>query len=163
LVLVPTEMPHTWASTAAVDALQPHTAVVVWFAGDWALRLADTCPEYGGLRKLLRRAASGLSFAPPAGEKMEAQLAGLLATSPRKRLQAAVDLLSELADMEAAPLATPQKASRITQDESTQLNRVLAVLHKRFAEPLRVQDLCAAGNLSERSLHRLFVRHLGRT
>jgi len=66
-----------------------------------------------------------------------------------------------LADAEAAPLATPLKAARITQDESTQLNRILGVLHKRFADPLRVKELCAVGNLSERSLHRLFVRHLG--
>jgi len=34
-------------------------------------------------------------------------------------------------------------------------------LHERFAEPIRMHDLCAAGNMSERSLHRLFVRHLG--
>jgi transcriptional regulator GlxA family with amidase domain len=70
-------------------------------------------------------------------------------------------LLAELADMYAVPLATPQKATRITPDESTQLNRILDVLHKRFAEPIRVQDLCTVGNISERSLHRLFVRHLG--
>jgi AraC-like DNA-binding protein len=161
LVLVPTEMPHTWASTNAVDESQPHTAVVVWFAGAWALHLADVCPEYSSLRKLLKKAATGLSFASPAGEKMEAHLPGLLSTSPRERLQTALELLTELAEMDAVPLATPQKAAPITHDESTQLNRILEVLHKRFAVPLRVHDLCAAGNLSERSLHRLFVRHLG--
>jgi len=161
LVLVPTEMPHTWASTSAIDESRPHTAVVVWFAEAWALHLADVCPEYSGLRKLLKNAATGLSFTSPAGENMESRLSGLLSTSPRKRLQAALDLLTELADMHAVPLATPQKAAPITQDESTQLNRILDVLHKRFAEPLRVQDLCAAGNMSERSLHRLFMRHLG--
>jgi AraC-like DNA-binding protein len=161
LVLVPTEMPHTWASTNAIDESQPHTAIVVWFAGAWAQHLAEVCPEYAGLRKLLKRADTGLSFAAQAGEKMESHLTGLLSTSPRKRLQTALDLLTELADMDAVPLATPQKAAPITQDESAQLNRILAVLHKRFAEPLRVQDLCAVGNLSERSLHRLFVRHLG--
>ncbi|MFL6447318.1 MAG: helix-turn-helix domain-containing protein [Bryobacteraceae bacterium] len=58
-------------------------------------------------------------------------------------------------------LATPQKAAPITADESAQLNRILDLLHKRFAEPIRVQDVRAVGNLSERSLHRLFVRHLG--
>ncbi len=161
LVLVPTEMPHTWASTNAIDESKPHTAVVVWFTRDWALHLADVCPEYSSLRKLLGRAAAGLSFDSPAGEKMESRLPDLLSISPRQRLQAAVDLLIELADMDAVPLATPQKAAPITQDESTQLNRILDVLHKRFAEPLRVRDLCAAGNISERSLHRLFVRHLG--
>ncbi len=92
---------------------------------------------------------------------MESHLSGLLSTSPRERLQTALDLVTELAEMDAVPLATPQKVARITPDESTQLNRILDVLHKRFAEPLRVQDLCAFGNMSERSLHRLFVRHLG--
>jgi AraC-like DNA-binding protein len=161
LVLVPTEMPHTWASTNAINETRPHTAIVVWFAGDWALHLAEVCPEYSGLRKLLKRSTTALTFAASAAEKMESHLSGLLSSAPRKRLQAALDLLTELADMEAAPLATPQKTARITQDESAQLNRILDVLHKRFAEPLRAQDLCAVGNMSERSLHRLFVRHLG--
>ena len=58
------------------------------------------------------------------------------------------------------PLTTPQKAARITADESAQLKRVLDLLHERFAEPIRMRHLCAAGNISERSLHRLFVRHL---
>lgn len=161
LVLVPTEMPHTWASTNAIDESRPHTAVVVWFAGAWALHLAEVCPEYSSLRKLLKRATTGLSFTPAAGEKVESHLPRLLSNSPRERLQTALELLTDLADMEAVALATPQTAVRISPDESTQLNRILDVLHKRFAEPLRAQDLCAAGNLSERSLHRLFVRHLG--
>ena len=42
-----------------------------------------------------------------------------------------------------------------------QLTRVLDLLHKRFAESLRVEDLCSVGNLSPRSLHRLFARHVG--
>ena len=161
LVLVPTEMPHTWASTNAIDESQPHTAIVIWFAGDWALHLAEVCPEYSSLRKLLRRATTALSFPSPAGEKMESRLPRLLSTSPRERLQTALDLLTELADMDAVPLATPQTEARITPDESAQLKRILDVLHKRFAEPLRLQDLCAVGNMSERSLHRLFGRHLG--
>jgi len=157
LVLVPTEMPHTWASTTAIDESQPHTAVVVWFTADWALHLADVCPEYSPLRKLIKRSSAGLSFAPKAGKKMEARLSALLSTSPRERLQTVLDLLTELADTDALPLATPH---RTAPDESNQLNRIVDVLHKRFAEPLRVQDLCAVGNMSERSLHRLFVRHL---
>ena len=102
LVLVPTEMPHTWASTSAIDESKPHTAVVVWFAGDWALHLADLCPEYAGLRKLLARATTGLSFRSPAGGKMDSYLSSLLSNSPRERLQAALELLAELVDREAA-------------------------------------------------------------
>lgn len=161
LVLVPSGMPHTWASTNAVDESQPHTAVVVWFAGDWALKVADLFPEFAAIRKLLKKSAAGLSFAPSVGEKMESHLRGLLSATPRERLGTALDLLTELAESGAVPLATPLAAGRITPDESTQLTRILNLLHKRFADPLHVKDLCAAGNVSERTLHRLFVRHLG--
>ena len=161
LVLVPSEMPHTWASTKAIDDSQPHAAVVIWFMSSWALQMADTCPEFSSLHKLLGQAAAGLSFSSSAGEMMESQLPGLLSRSPRERVRAAQDVLAELADMDAVPLATPQKATRYSADEGTQLNRVLNVLHKRFAEPLRVKELCAVANMSERTLHRLFVRHFG--
>jgi AraC-like DNA-binding protein len=161
LVLIPSEMPHTWASVAAVDEAGPHVAIVIWFTERWALQLADSCPEYSSLRRLLARAAGGLSFSHSAGEMMESRLPGLLSNSSRNRLQTALEILAELAEMDAVPLATPQKADRITADESAQLKRVLDLLHRRFAEPVRMRDLCAVGNMSERSLHRLFARHLG--
>ena len=154
-------MPHTWASVRAVDESSPHVAIVVWFTEAWALQLADTCPEYCALRKLLERAAGGLSFPSSAGKMMEARLPGLLSNSPSDRLRTALDIFNELAAIDAFPLATPQKATRISADESAQLRRVLDMLHSRFAEPIRMRDLCAIGNMSERSLHRLFVRHLG--
>jgi AraC-like DNA-binding protein len=162
LVLVPSEAPHTWASTKAIDESKPHVAIVVWFTEPWALQMADVCPEYSSLRKLLRRAAGGLSFPSSAGETMATRMSGLLSNTARERLQTVLDLLSELADTDAVPLATPPKgAPPITADDSAQLNRILNLLHKQFADPIRVQDLCAVGNMSERSLHRLFVRHLG--
>ncbi len=161
LVLIPSEMPHTWASVKAVDESGPHVAIVVWFTEAWALQLADICPEYSALRKLLERASGGLSFPFSAGELMESRLPGLLSDSPRDRLRAALDILTELAATDALPLASIRNANRITADESAQLKRVLDLLHRHFAEPIRMRDLCAVGNMSERSLHRLFVRHLG--
>ncbi len=161
LVLVPSDMPHTWASTSAIDESLPHTAVVVWFTGTWALRLAEVCPEFSGLRRLLKRAATGLSFPRTAGARMESRLPELLSDSPLQRLETALELMNELADVEAAPLATQITARPEASIESEQLTRVLNLLHKRFAESIRVEDLCSVGNLSPRSLHRLFVRHVG--
>jgi AraC-like DNA-binding protein len=161
LVLVPSEMPHTWASTKAIDDSRPHVAIVVWFTESWALQLTDVCPEYSSLRKLLKRAVGALSFPRQAGERMESRLPGLLSDCSRERLRTALDVLTGLSEVEAVALATPQKSAPITVDESAQLNRILDFLHKRFADPIRVQDVCAVGNLSERSLHRLLIRHLG--
>lgn len=162
LVLSPSNMPHTWASSEAIDETAPHVAIVVWFTEAWGLQVAAACPEYASLPRLLRRASRGLSFPASAGRMMESRLPGLLSSSARERLRAALDVLVELADTDAEPLATaPQKAVAANVDESAQLNRVLDLLHRRFAEPIRMRDLCEAGNLSERSLHRLFVRHVG--
>jgi AraC-like DNA-binding protein len=154
-------MPHTWASTTAIDETQPHTAIVIWFTKAWALRLADVCPEFSALGKLPGRATPGLHFGAPAGARMEARLTPLLGASPRERLLTTLELLTELADTTGTPLATHTTTWPMGSDEALQLTRVLAVLHTRFAERIRIEDLCAAGNLSPRTLHRLFVRHLG--
>lgn len=78
LVLVPSDMPHTWASTATLDEENPHTAIVIWFSGAWALQVAEILPEYGNLRKLLRNSATGLAFSQDAATRMVALQEGLL-------------------------------------------------------------------------------------
>ena len=92
---------------------------------------------------------------------MEARLPELLSDSPHQRLQAALETLTELAEAESTPLATQITVRPEASNDSEQLTRVLNLLHKRFAEPIRVDDLCSVGNLSPRSLHRLFVHHVG--
>jgi AraC-like DNA-binding protein len=207
LVLVPPDMPHTWASTEPIDAREPQVAIVVWFSGDWARRIADCCPEFAALRTLLRRGAPGLRFANEAATMMRGQRDALLDESARVRLGAVLDVLAYLAEAEAEPLASPaahRRGARRTgvQDarlgrtleaapgasstlsapsalsaqraigapavaqggsasEAERLNRVLDLLDRRFHEPLRVAELCDVANLSERSLHRYFLRHVG--
>jgi AraC-like DNA-binding protein len=199
LVLVPPDMPHTWASIEPIDPREPQVAIVVWFSGDWARRVADCCPEFAALRTLLRRAAPGLRFAGEATALMRDRLAALLDESPRVRLGAVLEVLaflSELSGAESAPLASPavyrQRGPRtgiaganapkkVTREvvasgsgtpmltaaaggsasEAERLNRVLDLLDRRFHEPLRIAELCDVANLSERSLHRYFVRHVG--
>jgi AraC-like DNA-binding protein len=203
LVLVPPDMPHTWASTEPIDAREPQVAIVVWFSGDWARRMADCCPEFAALRTLLRRGAPGLRFANEAATMMRGQRDALLDESPRVRLGAVLEVLAFLAEAESEPLASPAAhrrtgvhdarrggavqtvpgtsstpsapsplaSQRVTgaptvtpggsASEAERLNRVLDLLDRRFHEPLRVAELCDVANLSERSLHRYFLRHVG--
>lgn len=81
LVLVPPNLPHTWASNRSIDDTQPEVAIVVWFDGAWVRRLADVCPEYNGLCDLLRRAACGLAFEDGAGAHMREHLDQLLSAT----------------------------------------------------------------------------------
>lgn len=166
LVLVPPDLPHTWASNRSIDPGVPQVAIVVWFSGDWARRLADCCPEYEPLRRLLRRGASGLAFAPEAGLAVSQQLAALLSQSPRERLSAVLNVLCELADMDATPLASPAafgqgQVGRPSGHEPERLNRALSVIDARFADRLTLRELAEAATLSERTLNRYFVQHLG--
>ncbi|MEA3130475.1 MAG: hypothetical protein QOF46_2270 [Paraburkholderia sp.] len=164
LVLVPPDLPHTWASNRSIEPSSPQVAIVIWFDGEWARRMADCCPEYEPLRKLLRRAACGLAFEPPAGQWMRGQLDSLLSSGARERLGAALDILCTLADAPGQPLASPSafnQASGPSGHEPERINRVLSMIDAHFAEPLRLADLCAAASLSERTLTRYFVQHIG--
>ena len=165
LVLVPPDLPHTWASNRSIDASSPQVATVIWFDGDWARRMADCCREYEPLRKLLRRAACGLSFEPSAGEWMRSRLDQLLSNRARERLSVTLDILCTLADAPGQPLASPsafdQAKTGPSGHEPERINRVLSLIDARFAEPLRMSDLCEAASLSERTLTRYFVQHIG--
>jgi AraC-like DNA-binding protein len=66
-----------------------------------------------------------------------------------------------LAESEAMTLATQASSRPESSSESRQLARVLDRLHERFAESIRIEELCSVASLSARSLHRLFMRHLG--
>jgi AraC-like DNA-binding protein len=167
LVLVPPDLAHTWSSNRSLDPAQPQVAIVLWFDGAWARRLADCCPEYEALHRLLRRGACGLCFPQSEAQAMRERLPDLLAPQPRRRLGAALDLLCRLADAPAQALASPGAfagpagAGAATGHEPERINRVLALMESRLAEPLRIADLCAAAHWSPRSLHRYFLQHLG--
>jgi transcriptional regulator GlxA family with amidase domain len=92
---------------------------------------------------------------------MESRMPELLSESPLERLHATQELLCELADTEATALATHVVSRHGSYGESAQLARVLDRLHRGFAESIRIEELCSVANLSARSLHRLFMRHLG--
>jgi AraC-like DNA-binding protein len=165
LVLVPPNLPHTWASNRSIDPADSEVAIVIWFDGAWVRRLADVCPEYNGLCDLLRRAACGLAFEEGAGTRMRKHLDRLLSSNPRERLQAALDILDALSGTPATPLASPSafdaQAGSAGGHEPEQINRVLALIETQFSRPLRLSALAKASGLSERSLTRHFTQHLG--
>jgi AraC-like DNA-binding protein len=161
LVLIPSDMPHTWASKEAIDPNFPHQAIVIWFTERWAAQIAELCPEYAAISHLLSRAGGALSFGSKEADAMLSIRTELLSNSSSTRLHAALSLLTELASSEGIPLVAAPTTSPAADDDMAQLNRVLDHLHKKYAEPIRVQDLCAIGNMSARTLHRFFVNHIG--
>jgi len=161
LVLIPPDMPHTWTSRAAIDRTSPHQAVVLRFTEKWAFQIAGLCPEYRAIAQLLNRSARTLSFGHAEAELMRKRMPELLSDSSPVRLHAALALLAELSEFEGTPLASIAKPQYASRDGSPKLDRVLDLLHNHYSEQIRVEDLCAAGNMSPRTLHRVFAGHLG--
>ncbi len=161
LVLIPSDMPHTWASTSAIDPSLPHQAIVLWFAEKWALQIAELCPEYAAIGGLLRRSRGALSFGRQEAELVVKRMPELLSDFPSIRLHAALAVLTELADAEGTPLVSVTKRRPVSRDARQQLDRILDMLHKHYAERIGVEDLCAVGNMSPRTLHRVFVNQCG--
>lgn len=162
LALVPSDMPHTWASTATLHPSDLHTAIVIWFSGHWALQMAQVCPEYAAIRRLLRKASTGLEFPQATAKRVASRLDQILSESPQSRLHATLDLLVTLADVNSVSLSkTAMTVPSAADSEPAQFTRVLQYLHQKFEEPIRIDALCKVGNMSARSLHRLFVKHTG--
>ena len=162
LALVPSDMPHTWASTATLRRHEPHTAIVIWFSGQWAQQMAKVCPEYAAIRRLLRNGSTGLEFPPATAKLVVDRLDQILSESPQSRLHATLDLLVTLADVKALNLSkTEMTVPRSEDSEPAQFTRVLQHIHGQFQAPIRIDGLCDVGNISARSLHRLFVKHTG--
>ncbi|WP_293765213.1 helix-turn-helix domain-containing protein [uncultured Aquitalea sp.] len=167
LVLLPPDLPHSWASdkSGPEDETQENEeALVIWFDGDWARRLASCCPEYAALPRLLRQAGCGLAFEESAAREALAKRQRLLSPEPATRLAAALELLCALADAPARPLASPGafiKGGQPSGRQPERVNRLLATMEARLAEALTVDELAALANLSPRSLHRYFQQHLG--
>jgi hypothetical protein len=133
LVLVPPDMPHTWASTATLEQAQPHTAIVIWSARNWALQLAELCLEYSALRRLLQNASTGLAFTPEIAADVEKQLPHLLSDLPQVRLHAALNLLVKIAGERATNLSRTATTIPASNDgEPAQLTRVLIIFTNAF-------------------------------
>jgi AraC-like DNA-binding protein len=99
------------------------------------------------------------------GAATHARVDGLLAGAPRERLAAALNILCTLAEAPGEALASPAafggRAEGPSGYEPERINRVLSMIDSRFAEPLRLAELCEAANVSERSLARYFEQHIG--
>ena len=86
---------------------------------------------------------------------MRERIDQLLSSAARERLAATLDILCMLADSPGEPLASPSafndRDGGPSGHEPERINRVLSLIEARFAEPLRLSELCAAASLSERS------------
>ncbi|MEO1236398.1 MAG: AraC family transcriptional regulator [Planctomycetota bacterium] len=161
LVLLGPNLPHTWHSRAASDA------VVVQFNADRLGGGMLDSPEGAAVGELLRRAGRGLAF-PGGGAVLRERTAELPELQGWARVCALLDVLGRLAeaagvDGGAEVLSDPAHVVPPRDDDRRRIDRVCRLLAERFTGPIAQGEAADAVGLSPASFSRFFRRMTGRT
>lgn len=159
LVLVGSNLPHSWVSDKKLSPSKPYTALVVWFDMDWLKQLAASSPELSPIAKLSDRMHRGLKFSPGVSAAVRGQYQELFEMPPEETLLGFLPILSQLAKDEGAlPLASKQMAN-VRGQQSQPMDRVWNHIHQHYGQSIRVQDLADVAALSTSGLNRMFKKH----
>ena len=160
LVLLGPNLPHTWASRAAVRVGEPHVALVLWFDSEWAHRMTNGFVEFRKVDDLLARARRGLLFSVQLSTAVRDAYTRLFEQSPVERLLGLMRLLNQLADDGSGrPLASDLFRPSQQTDNRERIDRVLGHIHEHYTEELTLQELADVAALSVSGLHRMFRKH----
>ncbi|KQT92477.1 helix-turn-helix domain-containing protein [Rhizobium sp. Leaf453] len=164
LVLVDSNLPHTWCSAERIDATQPHVALVLWFRPEWVAALDGAFTELGAARRMLMASGPGLKFSADIATRARPMIEAVFTQPPADRLLSVIRILTLLAaDDNVKPLSSTVAVPTTGQGDRTRLDRVLDHIHLNYAAPLSVDALADIAALSPSGLHRLFGRHLHMT
>ena len=161
LVLLGSNLPHTWASRQAIRRDEPHVALVLWFDPAWAETLTSGFEEFRDVKDLLARARRGVHFPASVTNALREQYEALFEQPPVDRLLGLLALLSRLAfERDGRPLASELFRPSHPVDNRDQIDRVLSHIHAHYAHSLSLRDLADVAALSESGLHRMFQKHV---
>jgi AraC-like DNA-binding protein len=159
LVLIGSGIPHSWHSREAIDAAQPHVALVAWFTREWVAGMTTLFPETARIGGMLARATQGLCFGQDARDEVAPLIEAMRTTTPARRLVLLISALVTLCqDTEAVALANiPAEPVALSADP--RMARVLTHLHNHFAEHVSIGGMAELACISTSAFHRLFRRH----
>jgi len=160
LVLVGPGIPHSWHSREAVDAQQPHTALVIWFTQEWLSGLAAAMPELAQTAGFIQRGAQGLRFGQEASAAAAPSILAMRTAAPPERLLLLLKVLVELShDGQAVALSNIPHAAQQQSAMEPRIVRALNYLHGHFAEPVSASSMAEIACISVSGFHRMFRRH----
>ncbi|WP_183861076.1 MULTISPECIES: AraC family transcriptional regulator [unclassified Rhizobium] len=164
LVLVGPNLPHTWSSREKIAPSAPHVALVTWFHPDWTQRLAQTSVELRAIEAMLARADRGLQFSHGAAIAIRPLYESLFVAAPTERLFTLLAILHQLSgDTSSQPLATTSPPRETAGENRERIDRLLNHIHMNYGRPIALAELADIAALSLSGLHRLFLKHTGKT
>jgi AraC-like DNA-binding protein len=168
LVLVGSNVPHFWQSDARYFAGDPTISaelVLTQFLPD-LLGEGFTLSEFTAIRQLIARAQQGIKF----GERARRHAGPLLLELTKEggpgaaRLLGLLHVLNFLALTDDYTLLSRIGHPSLLNDASTvRLRRVCSFLLDHYLEPIRLSEVAALANMSEKAFCRFFKRGTQKT
>jgi len=164
LVLVGSNLPHTWSSSEKLDPAAPHVALVVWFRQEWIEAITRSSVELGAVAALVARAGTGLRFSTGSAIALADDFKRLFDLPAPQRLLALLAILGRLADdAEIEPLSSEALVPMERDAGGERIDRVLTHIHQSYTQEIRLEELAGIAALSVSGTHRLFRRHMRAT
>lgn len=163
LVLVGSNLPHTWQSSKE-RSLAPHGAVVVQFKKDFLGKSFTMSPEFQPMDHLLKRSQRGLLFSGEEAERAERLILELPDLSGMDRLIRLLEVFSNLTRCQGIqPLAGAHYLPALAMRDSHRINRLADLFDKHLHEPITQARAASLAHMSPSTFSRFFKRVTGRT
>lgn len=157
LVLIGSELPHTFVSTTPPD----QEAVVVQFGPDFLGSGFFRLPEFIDIGQLLDRSAAGLAFEPDSA--IAARLSGLTELPGPERTVELLRILLLLAGCKARSLVGGGYRRPADHASRVRIDAVSRFLAEAYTRPVRLAEVAAVAHLAPAACSRFFRRVMGHT
>lgn len=167
LVLLGSNLPHTWASEIdAPNTGKPHRAVVVQFTTDFLGREFFHKPELQAVNHLLDRARRGLQVHGTTRDEVAPLVIAMETMQGLPRLIALMRVLDRLANADAGefrPLSSPEFVPSLRKMDQQRIDTVCQHIHARSISAISLSEIAAMVHMSPSTFSRFFKRTMGRT
>jgi AraC-like DNA-binding protein len=165
LALLGPNLPHAWQFEASASGVRRELhAVIVYFREDSLGADFLQRPEAAAIRRLLQRAATGLSVR---GRTRRAAAALLTAMAAHEGFQRVLDLLQLLhllaGSDELVPICSAGFLPKLPDQNGERLRKVCELIQERIAEPLHRDEIAKLAHFSPGAFSRFFKARTGKT
>jgi AraC-like DNA-binding protein len=161
LVLLGSNLPHTWMSKDRVCEAAPHVAHVLWIRPDWVREVVDRLVELRPLGALLAKAHRGIVFPESTSCQVQQCMEGMNEATPSQRVVRFVRTLALLSEAPDPRVMCAPRVDHVAPNaaDRPRIERTLAHIHKHYRCDIPIPQLASIAALSVSGLHRLFKRH----
>ena len=161
LVLVGSELPHTYASDPVIAE---HVAVVAEFGREFLGDGFFDAPEFAAVRSLLDRARAGLAFGPSGSDEVGTALRNLEDLPGPRRTVELLRILVALADTpDVRSLSRVSYRPAVNDAGRVRIDAVCRFLAAAYPRPTSLAEVAAVAHMSPAAFSRFFRRAMGQT